>query len=188
MGHMSNPSKRHRRPGGIGLRPGFLAVVVLVVLLPAQVLAADSQSLVRSLLIPGSGQAHQGHYAKAAIFAGSFVFFGFGLFLTEVQYNTSVDKYDNSVALYQALGDANANGEVVSIVDLNATYADVNNAYNEAEDRLTWRNLFLTGFVITYSLNVIDVIMNRPHDPETARNFTIESDFDKVALVRTFRF
>ena len=186
MGHMSNPFGTHPHRGRLRLHA--LALAALCVLLPSQVFAADSQSLVRSLLIPGSGQAHQGHYAKAAVFAGSFVFFGFGLFLTEVQYNSSVDKYNNEKTLYNDLGTANANGEVVSIVALDDTYSRMTDAYNESEDRLKWRNAFLTGFLVTYTLNVIDVLMNRPHDPETARSVTIESNLEKVAIVKTFRF
>jgi len=44
---------------------------------------AEKESWARSILLPGSGQAHQGHYTKATIFAGAAIITGTGLKDTE---------------------------------------------------------------------------------------------------------
>ncbi len=164
-----------------------LAALLLVLIVPTQAFGLDS-ALVRSLLIPGLGQAHQGHYTKASILAGSAVLSGFGLFLSQVYYNEAVTKYRDQQRIYASYGVALEDGNVVSIQDMNLTYTEMEAQYNSAEDRLVWRNAFLAAFIATYAVNVIDVLISKPHKIDSAEQLSVDVDADGFRVTKTFRF
>jgi hypothetical protein len=159
----------------------------LAVLVPAHA-SADASALLRSLVIPGSGQAHQGNYARAAMFAGAAVASGVGLVVTQVIYNQSVDKYRNQKRLYLSYQTDLDAGKIVSITTIDDTYRSMQGAFNEADYRYKWRNTFLVSFIATYSLNLVDVIISRPHNADTALKYRLEADEHRVLLTRSFRF
>lgn len=164
-----------------------LAPVILVALLPVQAMAFDS-ALLRSALLPGAGQAHQGHYKKAALFAGAAIAGWTGLFVTQVHYNQSVDRLDDAVAAQAAIKKRIDAGQLVSIEEIDQNYATMQSAHDEADSRVVWRNSFLIGLTATYVLNVVDILMSTPHDTDTAMRYTIEADQRRVLVTRSFRF
>lgn len=175
------------------MRTGVL--ILLLVMLPAHALAADPDygSLWRSLLVPGSGQAHQGNYKKAAIFAGATLVSAAGVFVLSIQYKQAADKYNNQKRLYNSYGMDLEQGKVVNIDDINITYREMNSAFDDAESLLAWRTGFAVALVATYGLNIFDILTSKPHDPETAlapppMNYGVDYTKERVLLVRSWRF
>lgn len=166
-------------------------VFLLALVLPTQALA-DNAALYRSLLLPGAGQAHKGHYTKATIFAGATVLSAAGLFLSQIQYNQAADRYNNEKRTYNAYQTQLANDQIVNIEQMNGTYSAMESAWNDAEDRIVWRNVFLTTLIVTYVANVVDVLVTDPYsvDEESreASRFSIESDGREVRFGARFGF
>ena len=163
------------------------AVALLIAVLPTQALAVDG-ALVRSLLVPGLGQAHQGHYTRAAVYSGAAVFSGFGILLTQVHYNEAVDKYNAQRREYAGYQDDLNDGIIVNIGDMNATYDQMNAEYNSAEDRLKWRNAMVTVFVATYVVNLIDVLISKPYKIDEDEQLGLMITPDKFMVTKTIRF
>lgn len=183
----ARPNTLERLVNRLRPRPRFLLGLALMVavLAPGGAAAKDS-AFIRSLLLPGTGQAHQGNYAKASLFAGVTIISATGAFASQIQYHQAVDQFNASKSTYDALADDLANGGVVSVTDIDDGYAAMTSAQDSADTRLKWRNFFLTTLAVTYTLNVIDVLMSRPHDPETA--LRIELHPERVFLSKSFRF
>ena len=165
-----------------------LAVVAMLVLLPTQAAAGEAGVVIRSMLLPGSGQAQQGNYKKAAIFAGAFVGSAFGLIVSQVYYNQAVDNYRLNRDTYLSFPDRLMGGEIISINEINQTYADMNSHFDVATDREQVRDFFVVALVTVYVVNIVDVLISPPHDPETARNIQIEASPEGVFLTKSFRF
>lgn len=184
MRTVEKPRRSWRSPAA---SPFGAVAVMLLLIFPARASAADS-ALIRSLLIPGLGQAHQGHYTRAAIYAGSAVLSGFGLLLSHVYYNEAVDKYDAQRSLYLSYGDTLSAGGVVSIEEIQGTYEQMEYEYNSAEDRLAWRNAFLAAFVATYAVNLVDVLISKPYQADKAPAVSLEVGPGSFRVTKTFRF
>ncbi len=169
------------------LRRSWWPAVILLLLLPAQASAVDS-ALMRSLLVPGLGQAHQGHYTRAAVYAGSAVLTGFGLFLSHMYYNEAVDKFHTQRDLYVSYGNTLAAGGVVSIEEIQGTYEKMQAEFNSAEDRLVWRNAFLTALVATYAINIVDVLISKPYQADKTPLLGLEVGRGNFRVTKSFRF
>ena len=165
----------------------LVAILVLALLMPVQAIAKDTAFL-RSALIPGTGQAHQGHLKKASLFSGAAILSATGLFVSQVHYNQAVDRMDDAIGVQASIQTRLDNNEIVSIEEIDGNFADLQSAHDESESRLTWRNTFLTALIATYALNLVDVLMSDPHDAETALRYNIETDDRRVLLTRSFRF
>jgi len=163
-------------------------VAALLAALAAPAAAGEAPSIWRSILLPGAGQAHQGHYTKAAIFSSAAVVSALGLVVTQINYDRAVERYDNRKAAYLGYGTSLDNGEVVRYADINSTYSDMTDAWNSAEDRQTWRNVFLGALVVTYAANLVDVILSKPDTGEISVPVSLKVSPDRVMLVREFRF
>ena len=172
------------------LRPVTLpviAVLLVVLVVPTQAFGLDS-ALVRSLLIPGLGQAHQGHYTKASILAGSAVLSGFGLFVAQIHYNEAVTKYRDQKRIYNSYAEALAGGSVITRQEINATYAAMEAEYNSADDRLVWRNAFLVAFVATWTVNIVDVLISKPYEVDSGEQLSVDVNANGFLVTKTFRF
>lgn len=182
---------RHTHGRGLRIARNVILQLVVVALvgsmMPGMALAKTS-AVIRSLLLPGTGQAHEGHYTKAAVFSGAAIISGAGLFVSQVQYNRAVDDFNSAQDQYNTQLADWQNGGVLSSTLLNTDYAAMQNASDEADTRLKWRNFFLGTLVATYTLNLIDVLVSKPHDPETAMRYTVEANPKRVLLIRSFRF
>jgi hypothetical protein len=161
--------------------------VVLLAAFPAQALAIDS-AFIRSLVIPGSGQAQNGHYTRAAVYAGAAVLSGFGLIVSEVFYLESVDKFEAQEDAYLFYQDTLDNGGVVSIGDLEDTYAQMVAEHDNADKRLAWRNGFMIALVTTYAVNLVDVLISKPYQPDNQERLSVEAAPGEVRITKTFRF
>lgn len=172
------------------LRRGMAMAIVacVVVALPAHAFAVDYGATWRSVLFPGAGQAHKGNYKKAVVFAGAALITAGGLFVWQIQYNQEKDKYRDAHASYLLIDDRLAAGEIVRASEIDSTYATMNGAFDKAENRQTWRNVFLTGLVVTYVVNLIDVIISKPYTVEEIEPVSLRVNRDSVLLVKTFRF
>jgi hypothetical protein len=153
---------------------------------------AEKESVARSILLPGSGQAHQGHYAKAAIFAGAAVITGTGLFLSQVHYNQSVTRYNDLREIYVQYPSELQSGTVIRFTEIQDTYDEMQAAWDTSEDRQTWRNVFLVGFVATYVVNLVDVIISERETGEKSieepASVGFEMRGENVLVYKSFRF
>jgi uncharacterized membrane protein len=179
-----NRQSTNRKLRSTGCRSVALAVLLLF---PTHAFAVDS-ALVRSLVVPGLGQVHQGHYARAAVFSGAAVVSAFGLILSQVYYNEAVNKFNAQKRIYASYEKTLSKGGVVSIVDMEGTYREMQSGYNDAENRLVWRNAFLVGFAATYVINVIDVLISKPYDVDKGQRLSVDVGPAGVRITKTFRF
>jgi hypothetical protein len=177
--------RARRAPARVGI---IILLVALITGIHGQVFAGETDALVRSLLIPGLGQAHQGHYGRASVYASVAVVSGFGLLLSQVHYNTSVDKYNFQKRTYLGYEDALKNGQVINVEDIDQTYAEMDAAWNEAEDRLVWRNAFLVTFVATYAVNLVDVLISKPYKIDPDERLAIDVTRERFLVVKTINF
>ena len=162
------------------------AIFVLSTAAPAR---ADG-SLIWALLIPGLGQAQDGHYGKASILGTAGLLSWTGLFATQVNYSRTVEQYENQKRIYLAYQDQLDRGETVYIGDINDTYAQMSTAYSDAEDDEKWRNVFVGALIVTYALNTVDIFLSREDTGEVQREqeTSLEWRNDEIRLVRTVRF
>jgi hypothetical protein len=189
---MSTRSEKQHISARGGIKSTLTRVAVIVLLaavIPTQAAAdTDTGALVRSLLLPGLGQAHQGHYTRAAIYSGVAVFSGFGILLTQVHYNEAVDKYEAQRDIYTGYQDQLNSGQIVSIDDVNSTYDQMTAEFNSAEDRLKWRNTMITVFVATYVVNLVDVLISKPYTIDENDQLGLIVAPDKIMVTKTIRF
>jgi len=167
----------------------FAALVALAGIMiagPSEAAKLDS-SFLRSLLIPGSGQAHNGRFFKAALFASAGIIGGTGVFITQIHYNRAVEKYNDEKAAYIALGKQVDNGNLVSYYDIENTYASMQNSFDQAKRRYKWRNVFLTTLIAGYTLNLVDVIMSGP-SPDSEPGLSLNVGGDGIRLVKSISF
>jgi len=154
---------------------------------------ADGDSTVRSILVPGTGQAQEGHYTKAAIFAGAAVVTGVGWFLSQVHYNQAVIRYNDLREIYLAYPDQLQSGTVIPYSTITGTYDEMTEAYDKSDDRKTWRNVFMVSFLAVYTVNLIDILMTdpdtgeRPAEPDVG-SLRLEMNGEDVRVVKTFSF
>jgi hypothetical protein len=175
-------------------------IVTLLCAVSGPVLAQEAkekekESIVRSALVPGTGQAHEGHYTKAAIFAGAAVVTGVGLFLSQVHYNEAVMRYNDLAGIYNSYPSELGAGTVIPYSDINQTYSDMQTAWDKSEDRKVWRNVFLGAFLVTYTLNLIDILMvdretgELPEDTGTATGMIgFQLSDEEVMVYKSFDF
>lgn len=151
--------------------------------------AAQTASVVRSILLPGLGQAHEGHYTRATIFASAAIISWVGLFATQVEYARSVEKYENEKRTYLYYDDQ-LGGGVVKQSDIDATYDAMQTAYSDADHDEKWRNFFVGALIVTYAVNVVDVLLSEPDTGEVEREPAVSLEWkgDQLRLVRTIRF
>lgn len=167
---------------------GWGWVLVLVALaVPARASAFDS-ALIRSLFIPGLGQAHRGQYTRASIFAGAAVLSGFGLIVSQVYYNEAVDKYRAQEHLYASYAQTLEQGGVVSIEDIESTYAAMQSEHDAADSRLAWRNAFVAALVTTYAINIVDILISSPDATDGGQALMLEVGPESFRVTKAFRF
>ena len=163
------------------------ATAALLVSIASPSLAANSVLL--SALFPGLGQAQEGHYTKATAFGSAAILSWVGLFGTQINYSRSVDKYEAEKRTYLAYQEQLANGQVIKQSDMDATYQAMTSAFNEADGEEQWRNIFVGALVITYGLNLVDIILSKPDTGEVEEPATsMQIEKDGFRVVRTFHF
>lgn len=151
--------------------------------------ARAANSILLSALLPGLGQSQEGHYTKATIFGTAAIASWIGVFASQINYSRSVDKYEDEKRTYLAYQDQIANGTVVKSSDIDGTYAAMTEAFNNADDEEKWRNVFVGALVVTYGLNLVDIILSRPDTGEVKEPATsMEIQKDGFRVVRTFSF
>lgn len=144
---------------------------------------------IASVLLPGAGQAQQGHYTKAALFASAAVFSGAGFLLTQVHYNRARERYEDQKRIYLDYPKL-LNSQTVAYSDIEATRAEMQAAFDAADERATWRNVFLGAFVAVYALNLVDLIVSNPDTGEGSASSPVSLEMREgdVRLVKTFSF
>lgn len=167
-----------------------LVLAALVAATSTPAFAFDG-AVVRSLLLPGSGQAEKGNYARAAMFASAAIISGAGLLASQLQYNRAVETYNDAKRVYLHYP-TTAQNQVVSQSEIDATYDAMQTAFDQADSRVVWRNAFLTAFIATYALNVVDVIISKRNTGEiespTTTGMSVEMRGTDVMLVKSFSF
>jgi Family of unknown function (DUF5683) len=166
------------------------ATVAAIFLLSGAGPASASSAVVKSILLPGLGQAQQGHYTKATIFASAAILSWVGLFATQVTYAGSVEKYENSKRTYLYYGKHLESGTIVRQEDIEASYTATQAAYDQAAHDEKWRNAFIGALVVTYAVNIIDILRSKPDTGEVTHepDVSLEWHGDGVRVVRTVHF
>lgn len=169
------------------------AVTVALICAFAVPAFAQGESTARSILLPGSGQASEGHYGKAVIFAGAAVVTGVGWFLSQVHYNQSVMRYNSLRDIYVSYAGQLESGTVIPASTIASTYEDMTLAYNTSDDRQVWRNVLMVSFLVVYTVNLVDILMSKPETgerttDEAAGSFGFEMQGDNVLVYKAFRF
>jgi len=152
--------------------------------------AAAVDSVLLSALLPGLGQVQDGHYGRGTAFAAAAIISVTGLFATEINYARSAERYNNSKRDYLYYQTAIDDGRVVKIDDVNATYAAMEDGWNDAEDDAKWRNVFLGALIGVYALNLVDILLSEPDTGERVEpnQTSLEWHGDGLRLVRTVHF
>ena len=170
------------------------AVTVALMIAFAGPVLAEGESTARSILFPGSGQAQEGHYGKAAIFAGAAVVTGVGWFLAQVHYNQASMRYNDLRDIYIGYGEQLEQGIVVPYSSITNTYNDMQTAWDVSESRQTWRNVFMVSFLAVYTVNLIDILTSDKDTGEqapagsSAGALQFEMQGDDVRVFKTFSF
>ena len=180
------------RQGSFKRMIGSAVTVALVVALAGPALA-DGESTARSILVPGTGQAQEGHYGKAVIFAGAAVVTGVGWFLSQVHYNQAVTRYNDLREIYTGYPAELGSGTVVPGSAIQQTYADMTEAWDLSEDRQVWRNVFMVSFLVVYTVNLVDILMSNPETgerapDESASSLHFELQGENVRVYKAFSF
>jgi len=76
----------------------------------------------------------------------------------------------------------------VSIDDLEDTYALMVAEHDTADKRLAWRNGFMIALVTTYAVNLVDVLISKPYQPDNQERLSVEAAPGGVRITKTFRF
>ena len=167
------------------------AVVLLAAMASPGRADRGAGELIPALLLPGYGQASEGHYTKSAVFAGITVAGWIGLFATQINYNRAVEQYDLSKSIYTGFGNTLASGGVVLSSDITAGFTEMANAWDTAERRYTQRNIFAGALIAVYALNALDVLLSEPDTGERISEepaVTLDFQHDGVMVIKSFRF
>lgn len=168
-----------------GIRITVIAILFICLAAVCTQAGTVDSSLLRSLLFPGSGQAHEGHYTRAALFAAGGIIGGVGVFISQVHYNRAVEDYERERAGYAALADKIDDGALVHYEEISSTYSAMQTAYDQADTRYAWRNFFLGTLITAYTLNLVDILM---HPGESGNSVSMDVDGDSVRFVKTINF
>jgi hypothetical protein len=168
-------------------KPGKVLLLCILVLASSQPVWAD-EALLRSMLLPGSGQAHRGNYGRAAIFASTAVASGIGLFITQIHYNRASENYNDAKRNYIALTNQLDRGDLVSYEELTGTYQKMQANFDTADSRYAWRNVFLVTFIGSYALNIVDLLLSDRDTGENEPQLSVEFDGESVRLVKSVSF
>jgi hypothetical protein len=169
------------------VKPGrTLLLCVLILSLSRPVWADDA--LLRSMLLPGSGQAQRGNYGRAALFASAAVVSGVGVFITQIHYNRASENYNDAKRNYIALTNQLDKGDLVSYEELTSTYQSMQDNFDTAENRYKWRNFFLVTLVGSYALNIADLLISGPDTGENETGLSFEFDGESVRFVKSVNF
>jgi hypothetical protein len=163
-----------------------LFLCILMLSLSRPVWADDA--LLRSILLPGSGQAQRGNYGRAALFASAAVASGLGIFISQIHYNRASESYNDAKRNYISLTNQLDRGELVGYEELTGTYQKMQDDLDTAESRYRWRNVFLVTFVGSYALNIVDLLLNGGSTGENETGLSLEFDGESVRFVKSVRF
>lgn len=166
---------------------GKILILIILLLSLAQPVLADD-ALLRSILLPGSGQAERGNYGRAALFATAAVATGVGIFISQIHYNRASDDYNDAKRSYLALSDQLDRGDLISYEELNSTYQTMQNSLDTAESRYKWRNFFLVTFIGSYAVNIADLILSGRDTGEKPTGLTFEFDGESMKIMKSVRF
>ena len=166
---------------------GQAVVLFILFLTIAQPVLADD-ALLRSMLLPGAGQVHRGTYGKATLFAGAAVISGVGLFISQIHYNRSAERYNDFKRTYLEYESRLSRGEIIQYTEITSTYNRMQSNLDDAKSRYAWRNTFLVSLIGCYTLNLIDVLVSGRSAEEQEIGLSIEPTQDGVRIVRSVRF
>lgn len=111
------------------------------------------KAFVRSLVLPGWGQAYRGSKTKGFfIFAGT-IAAGAAFAVFDADYQSTLDDYDAARSRYE---------RAVRLEDLDDRWADVVRASNRADDKWDRRKIALGALGGIYAFNLLDVLFLGP--------------------------
>ena len=165
------------------------AIVLFILLLTVARPVLADDALLRSMLLPGSGQAQRGNYGKATLFASVAVVSGVGLFISQIHYNRATERYNDFKKTYLGYEDRLAQGEIISYSKITGTYSSMQSSLDNAESRYAWRNTFLVSLIGCYTLNLVDILVSdrSPEEQEIGLSFEPTRD-GGVRVVMSIRF
>ena len=177
------------------MRPILAAVAALMILgTAAPALAVgDTVNLIFNVLVPGRGQAQRGLYTKAVVLGGVTVAGYIGLYASQINYNRSVEQFDRDKETWESYRLSLSNGVPVSAFDITTTGISMQDSWNQADHRYNVRNAFIGVLAVTYTLNLIDLLLSEKQtgelsDPNQEPSMMIGRTRDGFMVYRTIHF
>ena len=129
---------------------------LIMVALALQPTAAEAGNILRSAVVPGWGQYHDGRYARGTVMMGSALVTLAAIGGTTLQYNRHVDSYQDSYRRFQAatyVGDA---------IEFHRQAAE---SWNEADELYRYRSILIGVAAAVWAWSVLDMAFGPPARP-----------------------
>jgi hypothetical protein len=153
-----------------------IAMISILLLFTSTASAADSGNVWYSVVFPGWGQFKEGRYTRGTVFMGLGIVCLAGLGVANIQYDREVESYDRYKDLYL---DADYIGDAVD------AYAQMNEAWDNAEDLTTYRMAFGWAYVGIWAVSIVDMVVG-PEAKEPALTLEVRPDAFYVAKTISF--
>jgi len=138
--------------------------------------AVGGEKLIYAVLFPGLGHIKTGHYGRGAIFAGAELVSLLSLAVTQIQYNRTVEQYDQAKSFYLTAD---------YIGDAQHYYDRMNTKWDDAENLHRYRNILLGTAIGIWAVNIIDMAFIKDGDGPPV---SLHVGRDGFLIAKTFTF
>jgi len=134
-------------------------IMVALAFQPTVAAAAEAGDILRSAVVPGWGQYHNGRYARGTVMMGSALVTLTAIGGTTLQYNRHVDSYQDSYRRFQA---ATYVGDAIEF------HRQAVENWNEADELYRYRSILIGVAAAVWAWSVLDMAFGpqvRPAPP-----------------------
>lgn len=131
-------------------RIALMIMLVLMLMLPTAASAAETEDIIRSVVIPGWGQFSTGRYTRGSVMMGT-TLLSLGIIggLT-LQYNRHIDSYEEATRGYL---------QSAYIGDAVEYYKQMTDSWNDADDAYKYRNIAIGVLAGMYVWSILDITL-----------------------------
>ena len=150
------------------------AFAVLLLLSSAAFAAEKTEDIIKGCVFPGWGQFSTGRYTRGAVMMGTSLVSLAVISGLTLQYNRHVDSYEDASKGY---------AQSIYIGDAVEYYSQMTNAWKDADDAYTYRNVALGILAGMYVWSILDITLG----PEASTPpVAMEIRPDGFMVVKTF--
>lgn len=154
----------------------LLAVATAVLLSSSSIFAADAEDVIYSALFPGLGQFRSGRFTRGTILFGTEMLALGGLWIADLQYDRSVEAYNQAKMLYEA---------AIYVGDASEQYDKMVEEWDKADRYDTYRKTLLGAAAGIWLINMADMLWG----PEAGTPpLSLEVGSDGFIVAGTFTF